>query len=375
MANSNSKVKKETYKDRFLEKNNSKYSSISNFYYLSMILINICSLVIAWLLLANGDNDIASFSDFFELFKIENYVTIIVLFIVVLLLKTLISYLKLYSKGNKSKFYATYSAISRAEYYNSVSIYGKTGDVVLYGSLAERKIKENVACDVAYSKKIFEKIAFIALGIVVLIWSLFMMEKISIWYYFLTLLVVIWNGLYIGFIFLTKKNKTKGIAIVAKFCKILYDIKLIKDYEKTFNKMVDSLLIYSNSFNYGKVLVCVELASNLLSLFIKFMVVHLAMANLVLTDSSMLGEVIIKCFIIESVFAIFPLPKGVLIYELLFISLFASIIPNGFVFYVMLIYRFYDIFMNVINYLLIIIVDSIVYRNKKIAKNKNESIS
>lgn len=373
MENTKSKVKKETYKDRFLEKLKYKYSNISKFYYFSVLLISCCSLVIAWLLLANNGKT-AKFSEFFELYGIKQFSVVVVLFVVSVLLSSLLAFLKVYSKGNKNKFYATLSGVVNSDFYKNTSLYGGLGQTVLFGKLTERNIKENLACDVAYSKKIFEKIAFVILGVVVLIWSLFVMEKIKLWLYFIVLMIVIINALYISLILITKKNKTKGIAIVSKICKILYDVKIISDYEKTFNKMADGLLIKANSFNYGKSLIWVEIASNLLNLFLKVLVIYLAMVNLVLTDSSVLGEVIIKCFMLEAIFMAYPLPKGLLIYEILFIFLFSSIIPYGFVYFVMLIFRIYDVFLPFVNYLIISVVDCVVYKNKKKIKDE-KSIS
>ena len=171
--------------------------------------------------------------------------------------------------------------------------------------------------------------------------------------------------MFLTLVFVTKKNKTRGVAIVGSICKILYNLKLIKDYESVFNKMADNLLICSNSFNYNKLLMSIEIVSNVLMLIVKFLIVHLSMATLVLADSSIVGEVIIKCFIIEAIFMAYPLPKGVLIYELLFVFLFSSLIPNGFLFYVMILYRVFDLFLGFINCLVVKLLDSVIYKSKK----------
>lgn len=367
-----SKIKKETYRDRFLDNLKNKYGARSNFYYFSLLLVSICSLVVAWLLLANNGKT-AKFSDFFSLYGFQEFSVVILLFVVITLLITLISYLKIYSKGNKSKFYAVYSSITHSQFFNKVSLYGMAGDVTLFGKMADRKIKDNLACDITYSKKFFEKVAFAIFGGVALIWSLFIMDRINIWLYFVMLMAVTIDLSFIIIVLLTRKNKTRGIAIISKVCKMLYDMKIVKDYEKAFNKMVDKLLIYANSFNYSKALIWVELASNLLIFFLKFLVVYLTMVNLVLADSSLLGEVIIKCYLLESVFMLYPLPRGILIYEILFVYLFSSIIPNGFVFFVLMIYRIFDIVLPFINYSIVGLIDLFVYKNNK--KLNNENIS
>ena len=68
MGELNSKTKKETYKDRFVEKLKGNYSNLSNIYYLCVILMSVCTLVVAWLLIANSEK-VATFSEFFELFE------------------------------------------------------------------------------------------------------------------------------------------------------------------------------------------------------------------------------------------------------------------------------------------------------------------
>ena len=70
----------------------------------------------------------------------------------------------------------------------------------------------------------------------------------------------------------------------------------------------------------------------------------------------------------------YPLPRGLLVYEVLFVYLFTSIIPNGFVFYVMMVYRLFDIVLPFINYILVCLIDLFVYKNKK-KLIKSESVS
>ena len=70
---------------------------------------------------------------------------------------------------------------------------------------------------------------------------------------------------------------------------------------------------------------------------------------------------------------LYPLPRGILIYEILFVYLFSSIIPNGFVFFVLMIYRIFDIVLPFVNYSIVGLVDLFIYKNNK--KLNNESIS
>ncbi|MBE5757706.1 MAG: hypothetical protein E7345_02085 [Clostridiales bacterium] len=369
------KKHKETYKDRYIEKLKNSYNENvigkSSIYYLLIIVMSLCSLVVTWILL-NNTMKIASLENFFELYGFRQWLMVFVVFVVVILLKSLMSYLKIYVKSKRKNFYAVYSSVSISEYLSRLSLYGRVGDVSLWGKLVERKTKENLACDVVYSKKFYSKVAFVLVGLTCLIWSLFMMDVINIWLYMLVLLIVLWQFAMILLVIITRKNKALGISIVGKTTKFLFNIKIIKDYEKTFNNLSDKLLIYTNSINNGKIISISETVANMIIWLFRVLIIYLSMNSLLLSDASVMGEILIKCFMLEAILSCLPLPGGIIAYELLFITLFKNIVVNGYLFYVMVIYRVFELFMYLINYLIVVLVDKIVYKNKTVSKITTE---
>lgn len=103
MAKIKEKVKKETYRDRFLGKLKNNYVNNTRFYYFAIVIMCACSLVVAWLLLVNK-GDTATFDDFFQLYGFKQFSIVLVFFVVVLLLSALMCYLKIYNKFGRFIF-------------------------------------------------------------------------------------------------------------------------------------------------------------------------------------------------------------------------------------------------------------------------------
>ena len=77
-------------------------------------------------------------------------------------------------------------------------------------------------------------------------------ENIHVLLYLIALFGVIFEIFYIVFLMIFAKNKKKGLSLLARFCKLLFNMKLLKDYESAYNKMIDYAQVKSSTFKQNK---------------------------------------------------------------------------------------------------------------------------
>ena len=195
--------------------------------------------------------------------------------------------------------------------------------------------------------------------------SVFTPMKISIWLTLLAIISLLYEISYIVVVVVFAKNKKAGISFVAFISRWLFKFKLIKDYELFFNKTVDKLIVQSKAFGLNKLILITEIASNLLVLVLRVVVLYLALTSVGVNGAEWLWQLIVSFVILDLIIRLLPLQKGTLIIEILFISIFATMFTNVYVFYGLFVYKIFEYFLYAIQYLIVLFIDKICCKRNK----------
>lgn len=370
------KEKKQNSEDRILENYLSKYNDISakksGFYYFSIVLLNICALIVVMLLYGNTAN-IVSFKVFWESIDWNILLLIFLIFIGMMLFQTFSRYLRLYSKSKLRRFWLSCNANNVMNFYNMTSVYERNGVIASTKCLSEDKLSSTVnPVELTLGKKIFDKIAFVIFTLMFLVIGLFAWQNIIpgwvIWVAVISLIFQVTTLVLVG---LLNDNKQAVIGFVGWLSRFLFKLKLIKDYELFYNKMIDTLVVYNKTLRQNRSLSFVEIMINILVLFLKYSLLYLVFITINLDTGDMFWKLLYMCVVFDLVLKIWPLPKGTLIFEVLFITLFTRVFFEGYVYWAMILYRVFDYFIYIIHYLIVALIDCIVkkFKNKKLIKN------
>lgn len=371
MENIEKKEKKKSSEEKIYERLSEKYidikSSKSNFYYASLIILNICILLLTMLWLNNTEG-IEPFSIVADSISYEIIILMLIAFIIIMLLHTLTLYLKLYNKTKSSKFGMFYKANSIAMFYDCVTNYSRGGLITSINYMTEHKVSINNAVDIAYSKKIFYKISYFIYSFIFLLLALFLwIDEISVWLFLIAFVSFLVNLSVILLVWLFNSNKQSALSLISWICKFLYNRRFIKDYEVLYDKIIDTLIVYNKAFKQSRVLIITEIASNLLIIFLRSLILYFALFSMNFGNVEVLGSLLFRFLIIDMIISILPLQKGTLISEILFIYLFKDIFFSGFSYWGLMIYKIFEYFIYIFQFLIVLLIEKISSRKNQVA--------
>lgn len=367
MEKEKEKTKRVPLEDRIWERNNDKLlimkNSSSKLFYWTIFILNIFILFVAAFVIGR-EVKLEKFSVVIENVGVENIVFLLLMFVAIMILKSLPDYLKIFAKTRSRKFFTCYCANVINEFYDGVTINNK-GIIHYAGHLVNGKIKPNLAIDAAYSKKFVGKISFLMYGLVfMLVGACVWLKYIPTWLYLIALIGFVYELTMFLFTIYFGKNKEDAMHIVSSFCKFLVKIKLIKDYEKVFYKIVDTFIIYNKTFKQRKLMIWIEIYSNIIIYFIKGLAIYLLCYSMNLIEGKMFFQIIFISVVLQGVLNMWPLPKGTLIFELLFYKLVSFYFLSGYIYWAILIYRVFDYVLYMFQYLVVSTVLFIKNKNK-----------
>ena len=349
--------KKETMEDKEFKKINATYDKLhkspNKIFYSSLILLNILTLIICGLYLTNTVG-VVKFIDAFTLMDLKFWSAILVSFVLILMLKTLPLFLKTYSKMSKRKFCFSYLTMSNYEFYKQVTIYSNTAKMMSTKVMCDMGVKPQIAIDVNYSKRYFERICVTLFSLIIMILGMIFCNKINPWFIVFAGLNLVINLVIILLVISLYFNKNKTLNFISKFVKFLYDLRLTKDYEMTYTKLVDRLIILAKELKQNKLITFVEIVSNILVIVIKYACVYFALATINFIDVSAVLELLYLCVIFDMILELLPVPNGTLFFEILFVLIFKNFFFEGYVFWGLILYRIVTYFGYIVNYLIIL---------------------
>lgn len=351
----------DTAKNKWLEISNPK----SILFYFSLVLLNIFTILVVYIYLSAKEG-VIQFSIFWENLQFKNILLLLVVFLIINALNVLQLSLRLYSKTKKFKFFSILNTEIKAKFYENCTIYGKGGDISRLALLSTKKISDKNVVILTRGSKNSKDIAKCLYGIIIMILgTFFWLDKSFVVLYIISFWALIILLVITSIRLIFNKNKMLAIKIVAKLSKFLYDIKLIHDFETFYNGVIDNIVIYNKAFKNGKWLIFFEIVGNVFICFLKGLILYFILKIVNISEINVLGEILFKVYIMQVLLDMYPLPRGLFVYELLFIFLFKSVFFEGYVFYGLLLYRIVEYFGYIIQYLIVKVVDSL---NQQVCK-------
>lgn len=339
-------------------------SPSSKWYYASLILLNIMALIVCFIVLDNTKFEIQKLSVVAENFDFKLIAIMTVCFIVILLLKTLPVFLRVYSKTKARKFGAILGGVVASELYGRVTLCSKGKDSSFVNTVIKRGIQDNVAIDSVYARTSCDRMSFVTYTLILMIAGIFAwIKNTNVLLFVIGVIILLIEFIKILFVLMFKRNKKNTLEKLAKVIRFAYQLRIISDYEKVYNRIVDKLIIAVKDFKTNKYILFVEFISNMLIYFLKAGVVYVIFVSLNIADGTIFGELLFKCVLLELILKAWPIQNGTFIYELIFVLLMNNIFFEGYVFWGLVLYRLFDYFAYVISYLIFKIFDKI-YDNK-----------
>lgn len=361
--------KKETSQDREISRLNRSYEKINNstskLFYASIICLNILTLFV-YIFYFNSKQKIEDINSVLGGFDYNLLILLSIMFVGMLVLKVLPLYLRIYSKVKNRRFGYVLGATIAGEFFGKVTIYGLGENAIVAKSLQNKSVSQGLSIDVKYGANVFKNLSQLIFWLVAIFMGLiFYFDSINVWLVVIGIVSFIIIFSKTMFVFIFKANKKFGIDVVSKYVKFLYKIGLAKNYETTYNKILDKLIVSASGIKQNGWITFVEIFSGLLSEFLKGVMIYFLVVTLNLADGTIIFEILFKFSIMQLIFRLWPLQSGTLIFELLFVALFENIFFSGYVFWGLIIYRFFDLFAYIIVYLIQVVVKFILNKQSK----------
>lgn len=361
--------KKETSQDREISRLNRSYEKINNstskLFYASIICLNILTLFV-YIFYLNSKQKIEDINSVLGGFDYNLLILLSIMFVGMLFLKVLPLYLRIYSKVKNRRFGYVLGATIAGEFFGKVTIYGLGENAIVAKSLQNKSVSPGLSIDVKYGANVFKNLSQLIFWLVsIFIGLIFYFDSINVWLVVIGIVSFIIIFSKTMFVFIFKANKKFGIDVVSKYVKFLYKLGLAKNYETTYNKILDKLIVSASGIKQNGWITFVEIFSGLLSEFLKGVMIYFLVATLNLADGTIIFEILFKFSIMQLIFRLWPLQSGTLIFELLFVALFENIFFSGYVFWGLIIYRFFDLFAYIIVYLIQVVVKCILNKQSK----------
>lgn len=346
-------------------------NSSSSWYYASLVLLNVISLVICFLYLDYYFSEVQKISVVFDNFDYKCIGIILICFLIIIFLETLPIFLRIYAKSKNKNFALSLGGVIAGEFYGRVTLFKKGKLPLMTNAICKNGLKNDAVIDSVYGHKNFDNISLTLYSfIVIMVGIIFVSCDVNICLLMIAILILFINIIKVILVFMFHSYKKKTLAILAKLIGFAYNIHLIKNYEKVYNRIVDKLMIEVKDFKTNKALIFVDIFSNLLRYFLKFGAMYFILISLNFADAGVLGELIFKCAILQLILDAWPIQNGTFIFEVVFTILFANTFFEGYVWWGMILYRLFDYFLYVLSFIVYKIFDT-VYENKinKIEEN------
>lgn len=314
------------------------------------------------------------------------------LFLLVFIFDAMIFFFIIKKTTGKSRFFTAYKTSAIGKYFEAITPFNAGGQPSQILTLTRSNLSPGLATSIPVVKLIIYNIVYVIFlvgffifGIQYLPTSSSLNELLLILFKIFAVIGIFVTTL-ISFVFiLVGSGKIVGRTLVRGIVKIGYAFRIVKDYRKTYNKVMRQVLEYQSSIAYLKkhrktLVLCVvfSLLEILAYFSIPFTVV-MAFSGIKIACAKELFTLLCICitkFIIcQMASIVIPLPGGTGMAEVSFIAMFgvSSLIGNKYIVLGLLVWRFFTYYFVIVQGFTISTVDSIirVSRARKEQKEKN----
>lgn len=301
------------------------------------------------------------------LFRWQYIPLIFLAFAAVMILDAYRSYLLLKQSTKQRRFALNYKMIAIGRYWDCITPMSTGGQPFQVFYLNKHGVDAGTAISIPLARYVIFQIAWLIISVFATVYA----AKV----YGETNLVSIAS--YIGFAinvvllvgtWILSVSKKLGKILVAKTLKLLQKMRIIKNYEKQYEKVMKTvsgfqttMTKYTKNFKHFLWLVFLYL----LQLVINYIMPYLIFLTLGGTpDASMALNIAVYSILIDLASGFIPLPGGTGMSEVSFTIIFAGIFPNGTVFWGLIFWRIMSYYIYLIQGLLVSSYDYI-WGNKK----------
>lgn len=347
-----------------VSKQKSKKKKITNalFFVLNIV-------VVAVILIYQLKNEqVTSFSDLAA--KGLNWwaiVPIFVLFALVMFFDALRTNMFVKKGKNRSRPFLSYKACVMGKYYDAITPMSTGGEAVQVFYFNKRGLDASSAISVPMARYVFSQLSWITVSFVglylLLTLGLAEGDVVSIASY----IGLFFNFLILAVTLILSLSKKIGKVLVVKTLKFLQKIKIVKNYEKQYDRVMKVISGYQTTMSkYAKDFPFFIRAFfySLLVFILNYSIPFFIYIFLGGTDYSQWVVIAVFANMIELAAGITPLPGGTGMSEISFTIVFASIFPEGTVFWGLILWRFMSYYIYLIQGLGVVIYDYAI-GNKK----------
>lgn len=295
-------------------------------------------------------------------------------FALMMFLKSLRFNLLIKRGTNRSRPFLSYKVASLGRYYDCITPMAAGGQPFQVFYLNRRGLDAPTALSVPLSKFFITQLAWIIVNVFAVWYSLRngTMGSSNI------VLVVALTSFTLNFLMVTTllissiSGKFAKLVTI-KVLKLLERIKLLKNYDKQYNKVMKTIDDYQESiktFLKNLPLFLFLLVLSIIIVIINYSIPFFIYSALVGFNLSAYLDVMVIAIMIEIAAGMIPLPGGTGMNEISFTALFASFFNNGTLFWALLAWRIMNYYSYIIQGMLIVFYDYLIGNKKYLWQKK-----
>lgn len=357
----------ETLYASLLEKYSDMHSSKNVLYYISIILVNLAVLALSMLWL-NNKYEVVSFEAIKVNFDFTYILFMCCIFVLIKMIQTVSLFISYHFKSKVNNFGKMYIANAYSDFYGGMTMFSSGKTAALVGALSTTKIKPQHLISVTYEKKYYNLFTFLIVSAIMVIVGAFAWE--SIMHVLVTLtcfLTIICGFMYLVYIRMTRSDKERSLNICSSIARLLAKIGIAKDFEKTYFTMVDRTMVQSKANRISLKAKLLNMGASLGVIALRALVVYLIFSSLGLSTIGYYLKSLWILLVLDIVTMVWPFPRGVVIIDILIISIISKMLYPDYIWYVLVLYKLFENIIYALHYVIVLIVDKITtkVKNKK----------
>lgn len=344
--------------------------------YWNWIFLGINVIVLAIVLIIQTQNDnLDSFSEFIRDIKWPYLLLTVGVALLAMILDVFKFFQLIYKTTRRKRFALSYKLMALGKYYDVITPFATGEQPFQIYYLNKRGVKGDVATSIPLMKFVFWQISYVAVGLIFLLTNITRKSFATIAIAYNTILVTAWivvgvNALILSLVLLLSTNKKLGSRIVIGILKLLSKMRIIKNYQATFRKVMRFVVSYQQVMRYlssSAFTIVYQLVLGIVEILVfnsipYFLALAFGSATVTLSFSSWVS-VVAQVYICTAVINILPTPGGTGAAEVLFATVFNELF-GGKIIYAMLMWRILTYYIHLLHGICIIIYDSLI-GNKK----------
>lgn len=288
----------------------------------------------------------------------------LVMLLCIVLLDVFSIHRMVYRKTLRSRWALSYKSLANLRYYDAITPLSSGGQAFMVAYLTGRDVPGSTALAIPIAKLVFQNIAWLIVTFVCLCLSfangMSTLVSVTSIIGFVLMFVLVSAILFISL------SKNVGKKLVSLALKLLVKLKIIKDYDKHYGKVISFVEDYQNimkEYSHAKLDVLYQIVLHALRFICLFSIPFFIYCGFIGYNPSKFGEFFIYTALIDLASSFIPLPGGTGMNEITFTFLFKQYL-GGATFWALLLWRFCSYYFYLLQGIGVMSYDA-VYGNRK----------